>query len=382
METFAPLSPAMLEDPYSVYRKLQSDDPVHWHEQLQAWIVTRHADCMRVLEDPATFVNDYRVVGDHVPEDILGLQTLDAPEHGQVRDVLLRAIRQVDLPGWVAQCRANAGELLEKLGIANFDFVTEFNDPLTTASMCLFFGVKDLGDKPTYWAAVRALVLGMDSGLEPSRAQPRTDARIHVSQMLEPWIRQPSSPGALRLLELPADEALRRYVFNSVRMVFFAGIMSPGSTLSCVMRALVERGLLDQDQPLTIDNKVYNELVRHSGAVQVDARACAHDTTIGSQRIRAGDQVLIVPAAANRDPAVFSTPEDLVLDRSPNPHIGFGRGAHSCVGAQLAMALHVAILQELTARYRIRLVGEPVPRPTGTLRGFDQILLAAHPRKP
>lgn len=111
LEIFAPLSQSMLADPYSVYRTLQQDDPVHWHEQLRPWVLTRYQDCAQVIGDPKTFVNDYRVLGEDPPREILGLQTLDAPEHGAVRHLVLAALRQVDVPAWARGVKEEADRL-------------------------------------------------------------------------------------------------------------------------------------------------------------------------------------------------------------------------------------------------------------------------------
>jgi len=380
MEIFAPLSPSMLADPYSVYRQLQQEDPVHWHEQLNAWIVTRHADTLRVLGDTKTFINDYRKIGEKAPEDILGLQTLDAPDHTEVRHILIEAMRGIDTTQWAKECCTIADGMLCGLDLRSFDFVKEFNEPLALASMCLFFGIPDFGDEAKFHAAQTALVLSMDFGLEPSRLQPGIEARRYCTSRLAPWADRPPETGLMSLVDFARNADLRNYLLNSLRMMFVAGFLSSSSNLSCVTRTLVEGGFLDRDEPFKVTTTVYNELVRHSGAVQVDTRGCAKATTLGGKQLRQGDEVLVVPAAANRDPAVFSSPDDLDFGRVPNPHVGFGRGIHSCIGAHLAQVLHTTLLTQLSERYRLSLVEPVVQRPTGTLRGLSRMLLTARAR--
>lgn len=380
MEIFQPISPSMLANPYPVYRQLQVEDPVHWHEQLNAWIVTRHADCIRILGDPQTFINDYRKLGEEAPEDILGLQTLDAPEHTAVRHILLDAIRAIDIPMWVKECCTLAEGILSEVNLERFDFVKEFNEPLALASMCQFFGIPDFGDEAKFHAAQRDLVLSMDFGLEPARLQPGIEGRRYCTGVLAPWSVQPPETGLLSRVDFASTGPLRSYVLNALRQIFVAGFLSSSSTLSCVSRTLVERHLLDGEEPLKVTADVYNELVRHSGAVQVDTRGCAETVMLGGKKVRRGVEVLLVPAAANRDPAAFSTPEDLILNRESNPHIAFGRGVHSCIGAHLALSLHLAVLSQLAERYRVSLLEPPVQRPTGTLRGLNQMMVSARPR--
>jgi hypothetical protein len=380
MEIFAPISPSMLADPYAVYRHLQREDPVHWHEQLNAWLVSRHADCVRILSNPETFINDYRKIGEEAPEDILGLQTLDAPEHTAVRHTLVDAIRDIDIPTWVKECCTIADRMFSEVNQERFDFVREFNEPLALASMCVFFGIPDFGDEAKFHAAQRALVLSMDFGLNPSLLQPGIDARRYCTSVLAKYAVNPPAEGMLSRVDLTSTGALTGYVLNALRQIFVAGFLSSSSTLSCITRTLVERGLLDGDEPLKVTTTVYGELIRHSGAVQVDTRGCAKDTTLGGKEIRRGNEVLLLPAAANRDASVFSAPDDLNFNRASNPHLGFGRGVHSCIGAHLAQSLHVALLTQISERYRVSLLEPPVQRPTGTLRGLNHMFVKASPR--
>jgi cytochrome P450 len=381
MEIFAPLSQEMLADPYAVYKQLRKEDPVHWHEELNAWIVTRYKDCARVLADPATFVNDYRKIGEEADEDILGLQTLDPPEHTRVRHALLEAMRLVDIPSWVIDCCQIADKLMSQADLSSFDFVSQFNEPLALTSMCLFFGIPDIGDEAEFYRRGKYLLRSMDFGFDHSRIQPGVEARRYMTSLIEPWTSGAATTGLLGRLDiLAAGEPNRNFLLNALRQMFVAGFMSSSSTLSCFTRTLLEHRLLDQDEPFEVTPMVYNELGRHSGAVQMDTRAAIEDVVLSGTRIKKGTEVLLSPASADRDESVFAAPEDLILDRSPNPHIAFGRGVHACIGAHLALALHVAVLTRLSASYRLTMAEPPVQRPTGTLRGLDRMVLTAQPR--
>jgi cytochrome P450 len=70
--------------------------------------------------------------------------------------------------------------------------------------------------------------------------------------------------------------------------------------------------------------------------VGTSPRYVIEDVELGEYRLRAGDAVVPTVAIANRDPAKFSDPEKIILDRNPNPHMGFGHGPHVCIGAPLA----------------------------------------------
>ncbi|MFI9811224.1 cytochrome P450 [Saccharothrix variisporea] len=246
--------------------------------------------------------------------------------------------------------------------------------------MRLLFGVPDFGEPDRFHAAQRALVLSMDAGLDPTRGAAGVPAREYLSGLLDPWVAEPPDDGLLRHVDFDAAGPLRRLLVNSLRQVLVAGFSSSSSLLGQAVHLLVERDLLDQDEPMTLSTAAYNEIVRYTSVVQADSRACAEDVEIGGQRIERGQEVLAVLASANRDPEVFERPDELRLDRAPNPHLGFGRGAHSCLGTALATALHVPTLNALSRRYRVEPAAAAEIRPSATLRGLDRLPLRLLPR--
>ena len=96
-----------------------------------------------------------------------------------------------------------------------------------------------------------------------------------------------------------------------------------------------------------------------------------HDTTIGDREVRAGERVLLSFPSANRDPAVFDRPDEVVIDREINRHVAFGAGIHRCVGSNLArMEMQVAIEEFLAMIPEFELVdGDAVTWAGGQVRG-------------
>ena len=380
-ELFEPLSPAMLSDPYPVYATLRQEDPVHWHEGLSAWVVTRYADCSSILRDPDTFRSDFRAIGDEVPDEYLSLQTLDPPTHRDVRRLIIAALRTVDLSAWAQRTRAIADELVAGVDLDELDFVTEIAEPLAALSMCELFGISLLDDPDGFRSAQRDLVLSMDSGLDPTRLDAGMRARRELSKLIEPWIDAPPANGLLSQVDFAAAGDLLDHLVNSLRAIFVAGYSSTASMLGNAMRVLASEDLLDADEPLAMTATGFNELVRYEGAVQAESRAVNADVTLPSgAALRRGDVVVTVIAAANRDAAYFAEPDRLDLARNPNPHLGFGRGNHTCIGTKFALAVGVGVLSRLSADHRIVLAGDPIQRPTGTLRGLDSLALTLTPR--
>ncbi|MGW6027735.1 hypothetical protein [Streptomyces sp. NPDC055099] len=104
------------------------------------------------------------------------------------------------------------------------------------------------------------------------------------------------------------------------------------------------------------------------GTTRIAVRACR----IGGIDIEAGPKS--VAAAANRDPAAFEWPDDLVLDRSPNRHLGYGWGPHSCIGTTVAPAGLGALVAALAGHFaRLEAAGDGVRRRTATMWALDSL---------
>ncbi|MER7673603.1 cytochrome P450 [Kitasatospora sp. NPDC096077] len=93
-----------------------------------------------------------------------------------------------------------------------------------------------------------------------------------------------------------------------------------------------------------------DELLRWTSVGLHTLRVAARDTELGGQPIRKGERVVVWTWAANRDPAVFDRPHDILLDRSPNRHLALGLGAHYCIGAPLAKSELTALFEAVLSR--------------------------------
>lgn len=376
-EIFAPLSPAMLADPYPVYAQLRAEEPVHWHDQLGAWVLTRHADCLRVLKDPATFCSDQRKIGREVSWQRLSLQTLDPPDHHALRRPVLAALRSADLGVWGKEVQSLAAETIGPAAGQPLDLLPDVAEPLALRAMCLLYGVRPPADEAAFRAASHALVLSMDAGLDPDRAGPGLAARGLLNDLVEGWFADEHADGMMAQLRAARSQVPAQHLVNTVRALFHAGYASTSSLIGNAILALAVRGELSSERLRTADAALAEELLRLDAPVQATTRACVSDTTLGGRRVRRGDAVVAVFGAANHDPAVFPDPDRACFTRTCHPHLAFGRGAHACLGAHLAIRILLAVLHELGCwNTDLRIVGEPERRPSATLRGLAQLCVA------
>jgi cytochrome P450 len=115
------------------------------------------------------------------------------------------------------------------------------------------------------------------------------------------------------------------------------------------------------------------EFIRWATPVLQFARFVTEDTELAGQQLKAGDKVGLFYCSANRDEAAFDQPEAFNLQRSPNPHLGFGGGGpHFCLGNQLARTEVRNLFRELLFRVDVEL-GEPAYLLSSFVHGVKRI---------
>jgi len=114
-------------------------------------------------------------------------------------------------------------------------------------------------------------------------------------------------------------------------------------------------------------------MLRYDGVVQLTARVALEDATVGGLAVPQGQVLLLLLAAANRDPERFADPDAFDVAREDPKHLGFGGGAHFCLGAPLVRMEAVVALGRLLERFDVELAGEPKWRATVVLRGLQSL---------
>ena len=112
------------------------------------------------------------------------------------------------------------------------------------------------------------------------------------------------------------------------------------------------------DQPSLLPAAT-EEFLRYFSVNEQLSRTVAVDTELGGQHLRAGDQVLISWLSANRDETVFENPDEVILDRAPNPHVAFGVGPHRCIGMHIARTNFQVLVSEVLERIPDYQLAEP-----------------------
>ncbi|RFU43005.1 cytochrome P450 [Actinomadura logoneensis] len=332
-----------------------------------------------MLRDTARFGSDPRRAGAAMPPQAVSVQTLDPPGHTAARRPLVDALRELDRAEVAPMVARHARALLDRLaGRPSFDIVSEFCEPLAVTTICRYLRVPE-PDPEWFASAAEAVAAGMDAGVFPDRLEPAMAARAELSMLTDGWLADPPPDGVVRALAdaVRAGGLDRAVAANTLRVLLHAGYTSASKLLALAAVTLLERpgGLARfaaDPSPRAVD-----ELVRHCSPVQALSRVCVAPAELGGRRVEPGQDVTLLIAAANRDPARFDDPHRLRLDRHPNPHLGFGRGAHSCLGAPFAAVqarVALTVLAERSASPRA--FGAPEYRVALTLRSPARMRVA------
>jgi cytochrome P450 len=177
---------------------------------------------------------------------------------------------------------------------------------------------------------------------------------------------------------LSADE-----LFSTVTLLFFAGFLTTtnliGNGLAALFAHPAEQARLWRDPALA--TPAVEEIIRFDSPVQFVHRNVLEDLDLDGHHLAAGDMVMILLAAANRDPARFAGPDRFDAGRPDNLHLGFAWGLHFCLGARLARMEGQLVFSGLVERFAgVEPAGEPVRNPGLAIRGFDSLPVRFTPR--
>jgi cytochrome P450 len=348
------LDPEVLANPYPLYHRLRSEDPVHWDHFLHAWVVTRYADVVTVFQH-------FSANRTPTPEQLtaLGLSALtplaqvmvrqmlflDPPAHGRVRGLASKAFT----PRRVEVLRSHIQDITNSLLDAvqdrgRMDVIADLAYPLPAIVTAELLGVPTTDWKQlTAWSADFAQVLG-NFQHNPDRAQKVIRSLEEMSAYFRAAIRdQREHPregliNALLTAEIDGDHLTEDEVVANTIVTMVGGQETTTNLIGNGILTLLRHP--DQLERLRNDRSLIpsavEELLRYESPSQHTARLAPDDVMLGGKMIRKRQAAIAVMGAANRDPERFPDPDRLDLARQENRHVAFAWASHFCFGAPLA----------------------------------------------
>ncbi|MER5770341.1 cytochrome P450 family protein [Streptomyces sp. NPDC001985] len=371
-------------DPYPAYAHLREHAPVHrtrLPSGVEAWLVTRYADARQALADqrlsknpahhdePAHARGKTGIPGERKAELMTHLLNIDPPDHTRLRRLVSKAFT----PRTVAEFAPRVQELTDRF-IDGFiergeaDLIHEFAFPLPIHAICDLLGVpREDQDDFRDWAG---MMIRHGGGPRGGVARSVKKIRGYLVELIH---RKRENPGddLISGLIRASDHGEHLTENEAAAMAFillFAGFETTVNLIGNGAYALLthpeqrerlQTSLAAGETGLLATG--VEELLRYDGPVEMATwRFATEPLVIGDQEIGTGDPVLVVLAAADRDPERFSEPDVLDLSRRDNQHLGYGHGIHYCLGAPLARLEGQTALATLLRRLPdLRLAADP-----------------------
>ena len=386
------MSPAFREDPYPYYERFRGPSPL-LRVADTIWFALGHADVTALLRHPKLSTDESHAATEagrteEDPNRTRSLLFMDPPEHTRLRGLVARAFTPRRIEELRATTKAIAGELVEGLAqrSGTVELIEAFAYPLPVRVICALLGVPP-EDEATFTAWSRGIARSVDPtilrspAIEATIAEARQGLQAYLGDLLAARRRKPADDllSALAAVEADVDRILPRQIVALAQLLLVAGhettVNLIGNGTLALMRAPNQLALLRRAPELT--GPAVDELLRFDSPVQITQRVVVEDMEVVGCRVKAGDEIMLVLGAANRDPAAFADPHRLDVTRDARRHVAFGGGIHHCLGAALARMEGEIALGALLDRFdEIELAGTPTRRPTFTLRGLETLPVA------
>jgi cytochrome P450 len=374
-ESFDPLSPEFLADPYAVLATRPGNGaPVFFAPSIGYYVVTRYRDVEQVFRDPASYsaavtqaplvpitpeAQQILLAGGHKPQP--SMVSLDEPEHARLRKPAARAFSMKRVTAMIPAIEATAARLLDGVaGRAEFDLVATLAFPLPANVVFSLMGVpeQDYAQLKKWCGYRAALSFGrLAPGDQVETATTMAAYRRYMRDLVRAKVAAPGDDLTSDLIAIH-DEAPDRLTLDEISSILFSLSFAGHETTTGLIGNTARRLLEDPDrwaeivgQPGLIPAAVVESL-RYDPSVPVWRRVTTRPVTLGGVHLPAGARLFLWLAAAGRDAAAFTEADRFNLHRpDAGRHLAFGQGLHFCLGANLGQLEAQIAIAELARRH-------------------------------
>ncbi|QLY33176.1 cytochrome P450 [Nocardia huaxiensis] len=399
------LDPAQRADPYALFARIREQGPVRLGE-LPVVVLSSHRDCAAVLRHKAASVERHHAsiplgltpvhdLAGASPGELTGTASMlfrDAPDHTRLRRLAAKAFTPSVVRALEPRITAIADAALDRAAErGELDLVEDLAYPLPVTVICELLGVP-LDDEPQLrrWSMLLARALDPISATATA-GSPDPGEMVRANNELHDYFEQlvrrhRTRPGndllsALIAAEESGDALTHDELISTCALLLIAGHETTVNLIANTALTLLSHGHRHYLSILrtapAFATSVIEESLRYDPPVQLLPRIAREAIALPGIDIAAGDLVVLLLAAANRDPAVFADPDRFDPARGDR-HLAFGLGQHFCLGAPLARLEASAALTRFARRVRDPRLDcdEPPYREHVTLRGPARLPLA------
>jgi cytochrome P450 family 142 subfamily A polypeptide 1 len=374
-----------VNDPYPDYAWLREHAPAYWDETNELWGISRYDDIVEIEKNKTGFISSDQHKGGYrpnIPADpsIIGL---DDPLHAERRKLVARRFTPRAVTAWDDHIREVVDELVDgALDRGRIDLIADLAGPLPARMIGWLLGFPDddwrqlmdwsertihLGGGPRYHDE-DGILAAMEFAGAVSEVY-ETHKGCPADAVMDVWIG--AEQRGLELQDFGLDD-----ITSDCLLLLDGGAETTRTVISRIILTLIEHP--DQWRQLKdgADIEVaVEEFIRWVTPIVNMCRVATVDQQIGDQTIRAGQQVVLMYPAGNRDPAHFDAPETFDVTRQPNNHLSFGFGTHFCLGASLARLEIRRMFEALLDRvdeFRLPDDGEVIEIPNSFVYGLGR----------
>lgn len=393
------LEPDVLSAPHEHYHAVRSHEPVYWDRFMHAWVVTSYKECVTVLmqysaertPDPAYLEELELSFMKPFSEMMLGqMMFMDGARHTRLRKLCASAFSPGRMETLRTSIASTAHGLIDAVcASGTIDLVADFASPLPALVTAQLLGTPlDDSEMLHGWVLDIAEVIGNFQHHPDRVKQVLQSLKALRAYVIDQLARQREIPRqglihSLLTTEIEGEHLSDDEIVCNIIITMVGGHETTMNLISGGFLSLMrEPACLQQlKQNPEIVGSAVEELLRYESPVQHTARIAPADGTLGAKSIRRGERVVVVLAAANRDPERFPDPDRLDLLRPDNRHLAFGWAAHFCFGAALArMQAQIAFQVLLSRLQQPRLIEQELCwRENAGLRGLERLQIAFHP---
>ena len=364
----------VIQDPYRYYGQIRDEDPVHWNELYELWVITRHDDLVWLARNHEQFsnsvyVNDprpaYPAILDSDKElydfmkDYRGNQLIqfDRPEHLEMRKVVHSYFTPKSMEEWRPLVRSAIKELLDAAEESgNVDLMLDLAVPLPVLVIAEMMGVPESERPHIRMLAEKLLHAGRG---EPDRMRLVAEGMKGMLDYVDPMVDERiANPKDDFISVLASGEKsgvfTRQQVLVNTSLLLVAGHETTINLICNGAMALLNNR--DQWDLLKTDTqglmvRTTEEALRYDPPVKSIQRIATEDVEIRGKTIKKDERLRWFVSSANRDPNKFADPDTMDITRWPNSHVAFGAGVHHCLGATIARVEGQEVFGALAERY-------------------------------
>lgn len=360
---------------YDAFATLRQKDPVHWttgNSIKPYWSITRHTDCVTILRDPESFSSRLGGLMPLTAEEPTPEQKekggygsipthTDPPRHLHIRRPFNKYFSQPS----IAKLQPLVEECVQKIiaeiaPLGQCDLVQDVTAILPCRVICQMMGVPE-ADQPEIQYQVAAFLGAEDPEFQVKGNAAQTQMQaLHTvfDYMFDLAMRRRTSPcndftSIVGTMEVDGEKLSERDVGWWCFSLVAAGLETTRDALAVGYRELINNPSQAEELRTNpeLDNLAIDEIVRFSNPALHKFRVATRDMEFQGREIRKNDWIMAWIASANRDENVFDRPDEFIVSRKPNPHLGFGVGEHSCIGRHLARLEMTVMLRALLTTF-------------------------------